>query len=267
MPSGDTSRAARSGLHGFLAALATSVILIFASEPRASEVDLELVLAVDASSSVEWDEFRLQMRGIAEAFRDAGVIAAIETAAPNGLAVSLVQWSGVGRFVQAVDWAVVDGEATSRAFAAAVDDAPRLVQGGPTAIGAAIADAARLIQGNVYEGRRRVIDISGDGTTNEGEMPPFVRARVLRAGFTINGLAILNEEPRLDRHYRMGVIGGPGAFLLTADDYDDFARAIRLKLIKEISGPPVALLPHDDLKAGGGQSTMISAAPSGQPVP
>lgn len=219
-----------------------------ATARAATPVDLELVLAVDASASVSYDEFNLQMTGLARAFRDQAVISAIENAAPRGIAVSLIQWSGVGAQALAVDWALVRDGASARDFAARIDAAPRLVIGGGTAIGDAIARATAAFDGNGYEGARRAIDISGDGASNRGMPPALARDRALAAGITINGLAILDEEPGLDGYYARAVIGGIGAFVITADDFADFARAIRLKLILEATGAPMAEAPAPRLR-------------------
>lgn len=207
----------------------------------AQQIDLELVLAVDSSSSVNYKEFDLQMRGLAEAFRHPAVRAAIASATPNGIVVSLVQWSGDGEQVQAVDWTEVRDAATADDLAQSIDATGRLVVGGATAIGSAISYATDLLRENAFQGTRRTIDVSGDGINNQGELAASARARAVAAGITVNGLAILNEQPDLGAYYLAGVVGGPRAFLLTADDYEDFARAIRLKLITEITGSPLAL--------------------------
>ncbi len=209
----------------------------------ATEVDLELVLAVDASSSVTSWEFDLQMQGIAGAFRDAEVQGAIRAAGDLGVAVTLVQWSGRDRQIKAVEWTLVYDAASAEAFAAGVDAAPRFVTGGSTAIGNAIGFAQLLIESNAYRGRRRTVDVSGDGRTNQGVQTPALRNAAVEAGITVNGLTILNEDPSVDSYYRANVIGGSGAFVISATDYRDFARAIKLKLIREIGGPPIAGLP------------------------
>ncbi len=200
-------------------------------------VDLELVLAIDASGSVDTSEFYLQLRGIADALRDPDVTAAI--AATDGVAVSLVQWSGPINYIQAVDWAVLTDRESAAAYALRVVTARRQMFGTGTAIAEAMRFAAQLIESNAFLGRRRVIDVSGDGKTNYGSPPRYVRDQLVAAGITINGLAILNEDPALDRYYDEHVIGGAGAFVMTAADYVDFVRAIRLKLLNEILGGPV----------------------------
>ena len=209
-----------------------------AAPARAMEVALELVLAVDCSASVEPHEYALQMRGIADAFRAAGVVRAIGAAAPNGIAVTVVQWSGAGMQVQVVPWRRVHDAASAATVAALIEATPRQIRWGATAIGEAMKFARRLFDGNGFSGVRRVIDLSGDGSSNQGEFPTLSRPAVIEAGVVINGLAILNDEPALDRYYRRQVIGGKRAFVLSAKDFIDFADAIRRKLIREIGHPP-----------------------------
>ena len=218
---------------------------VFASPVPASAaqvVDLELVLAVDTSSSVSAEEFDLQMHGLANAFRHPDVLAAIEAAGDLGVAVALIQWSDTRKQFTAVDWSLVRGSAASEAFAQEIDRTPRILIGGGTAIGGALNFSLTSILNNAYEGRRKVIDISGDGRTNQGENPELARDLAVAAGVTINGLTILNEDPVIDRYYYSHVIGGTGAFVLTANDYESYALAILSKLIREIAGVPVAVL-------------------------
>lgn len=221
------------------AAFCCAAVTAAAAQP----VRLELVLAVDCSSSVNRDEFSLQMEGIAGAFEDAAVLAALTQIGDGGIAVGLLQWSSAGAQTRAIAWTRIDSAAGAVAFAAQVRGTGRLVAGGATALGNAIETAAAWTRDNSYQGERVVIDVSGDGRSNEGGSPAFARAAAIRAGVTINGLAILNEEPDLARYYLAGVVGGPGAFLLTAEDFDDFATAMRRKLFFEIAGAPVAQLP------------------------
>ncbi|RDD63814.1 DUF1194 domain-containing protein [Ferruginivarius sediminum] len=226
-------------------ALRVAWVLAFASlaapaDARAEAVELELVLAVDASSSVNRAEFDLQVTGIARAFGHPSVLNAIEAVGGNGIAVTLLQWSGTDQQKLAVPWTRVHDPDTAGSFGDAVGVAPRYVLTGGTAIGQALEAALAAFEGNGFEGRRRAIDISGDGRANVGLRPEIASQGAAAAGITINGLAILNEEPGLDRYYLDNVIGGPGAFLMTATNYDDFATAIRRKLIQEIAGAPVA---------------------------
>ncbi len=217
-------------------------ILSVPARGQGTSVDLELVLAVDSSSSVTAEEFDLQMQGIANAFRHSAVVAAIEAAGDLGIAVSLVQWSDNRRQFLAIDWMHLTDAQSAEAFAEEIDATPRFVIGGGTAIGGAMSFSTRLIERNDYLGRRRVVDISGDGRANQGNQPEDERDKAVAAGFTINGLAILNEDFLVDRYYLYNVIGGTGAFLVTAEDFQDFQEAILRKLIQEISGVPLAAL-------------------------
>ncbi len=227
--------------------LAALVSLVLAAPTaRANQpVELELVLAVDASSSVTAWEFDLQMQGLAAAFRDPEVQGAVRAAGERGIAVALVQWSGRDRQVLATDWMQVYGPGSAREFAAEIAATPRFISGGSTAIGNAIEFSVNLLTFNAYEGRRRVVDVSGDGRTNQGVQTSQMRDAAIAEGVTVNGLAILNEDPSVDQYFKQNVIGGSGAFLLSATDYKDFARAIKQKLLREIAGPPIARAPTD----------------------
>ena len=218
-----------------------------AQEPGAQEsgrpVDLELVLAVDASSSVSAMEFELQIQGLAQAFRDPRVLQAIRAAGDLGVAVSLVQWSDHRKQFLAVDWTLVADPDGAAAFADEVADTPRFVIGGGTAIGGVLNFAMRSLDGNDFQGRRRVIDVSGDGRANQGAEPARLRDQAVARGITINGLAILNEDLTVADYYRAQVIGGAGAFVMSANDYESYALAILTKLLREIAGALVAARP------------------------
>lgn len=231
-------------------AVAAGVGLLIAAGARAQfepivpgpsrAVTLELVLAVDTSSSVSPEEFGLQMQGFATAFRDPSVIAAITATGAGGVAVSMIQWSDNRRQQVAVDWTLLTDEEGALAFAGLIDATPRFLDGGGTAISGAIEFALAEIDLNTFEGSRKVIDISGDGRANQGASPDTLRDLAVLKGVTVNGLAILNEDSSVAAYYRANVIGGAGAFVMTANDYDSFAAAIREKLIKEIGAVPVA---------------------------
>ncbi len=230
-------------------------------------VALELVLAVDTSSSVSIEEFDLQMRGFSSAFRDPSVIAAIAASGVNGIAVSMIQWSDNRRQQLAVDWAHLKDEASIEAFAGEIDQTPRFLDGGGTAIGGAIAFALSELDRNGYQGARQVIDISGDGRANQGAQPETLRDAAVLQGVTVNGLAILNEDSHVDAYYRNSVIGGPGAFVMTANDYDSFALAIIEKLVKEIGAVPVVEGPWQDRgEPGEGPQTAQGGAKAGFPL-
>lgn len=222
--------------------LGLGLALLAPADARAQEehVDLELILAVDASSSVSTEEFDLQIRGLAQAFRDPAVVQAIRASGDLGITVSLIQWSDARKQVIAVDWTTVRDDAAAQALADAIEASPRYLVGGGTAIGGALKFATRQFENNEYRSRRKVIDLSGDGRTNQGAWPAKVRDLAVGQGVTINGLAILNEDPTVDSYYYANVIGGTGAFVMTANDYESYGLAILAKLIKEIAGVPIA---------------------------
>ncbi len=234
----------RDNRRAIVAALAGALLILTAARAVAQErpVDLELVLAVDASASVSDAEFDLQVGGLAEAFRHRSVAQAIRAAGDFGLAVALVQWADYRQHALSVDWAVLRDAASARQFAEQVEGVWRSMSGN-TGIGGAIEFAILQLEGNGYAGRRRVIDVSGDGRSNQGSAAWLVRDLAVARGITVNGLAILNEDPTLDRYYLTNVIGGPGAFVMTANDYVAYRLAILTKLVTEISGPPTAARP------------------------
>jgi hypothetical protein len=194
-----------------------------------------LVLALDMSSTVHALDFDLQMRGFAAAFRHPNVQAAVRSAGRRGIAVAMVQWSNRNTQVVAMDWVLVQGDAGLAALADKIESTPRVVPGGSTAVHGAIRFSLEQIAANGFDGRRKVIDISADGGTSWGRRPRRERDAAAEAGVTVNGLVILDEDPFLDRYFRDNVIGGPGAFVTAVEDYDDFATAIRKKLVLEIA--------------------------------
>jgi hypothetical protein len=224
-----------------LALLVAASLCIAADRP--DRVDLKLVLAVDSSSSVDPEEFALQMAGIAEAFRAPAVQAAIEGGLHRAIAVSVIEWSNAAWQRENIGWTVIHDGASARAFADQVENAPRLIYGGATSISGALRFALKQLAASPVPAERAVIDVSGDGSHNQGAPLAEARQTVLSAGVTINGLAIINEEPDLERYYRTEVVGGPGAFALAARDYEDFAGAILRKLLREIEAVPVAGAP------------------------
>jgi hypothetical protein len=203
------------------------------------KVDLALCLAVDASSSVDYEEFGLMLGGTAAALRDDSVVAAIAAGPRGAIAACLMMWSGTGAQEVAVPWTRIDGAEAAAAFATAVENAPRLVPAGATALGEGLAAALALLAASPAEATRFVVDVSGDGRHNQGRPPGPVRDIGVAAGVTINGLAVLNEEPDLLDHYRTEVIGGPGAFAMHTPDYAAFAEAMREKLLREITPRPL----------------------------
>lgn len=231
---------------GFVGLTACAVLVWPTDAARAQNeimVDLELVLAIDLSSSVDPEEFDLQVRGLSEAFRHPDLVAAIENTGGMGISVAVIHWSDRSEQALAVDWTLIRDGASAAALARKIRRTPRLVGGGQTGIGGAIEFSMEQFARNPYRGWRRTIDVSGDGRANSGSQPMRIRDRAVAEGVTINGLAIVNEEPFVDRYYRDSVIGGPGAFMMLAQDYEDFAASILRKLIREI-GPPLAQAPE-----------------------
>jgi hypothetical protein len=200
------------------------------------KVDLELVLMVDASGSIDDDEFILQRLGYARAFRNPRVISAIRNGPLRKIAIMYVEWTGPYLQVPIVDWTVLSGKRSAETFAARLEGSPRELFSGGTAVGHAILFGAQMLNGNRFKGTRRVIDISGDGPTNRGMPAALARDQVVHQGVTINGLPILNNYAGLDIFFLDNVIGGPGAFSIPAKTFRDFNSAVLTKLIREIAG-------------------------------
>lgn len=206
------------------------------------DVDLELVLAVDTSGSVDDGEYALQISGIAQAFRDPEVVAAIAAGPLGRIAVTVSFWAESQLPKQSLAWLIIADAADAAAFAARLESLPRAAPVGGTGIGRGVIYSVRLMQDNGLNGLRRVIDVSGDGRETPFRYfsvpPEQARAYAAANGVTVNGLAILADEPDLERYYRESVIVGPGAFTLAADDFAAFAEAMRRKLIREITYRP-----------------------------
>lgn len=198
-------------------------------------VDLELVLAVDTSASVDPIEYELQAKGLLAALRDPAVIAAVRGTGPSGIAVTVVHWSSAHEQRQVVPWRQLTGPASVRAFADAVAENSRRSFSGSTGIGEVLRYGERLIRRNRFEGRRKSIDVSGDGSNNSGVPPGHARPDVVAGGVTVNGLTILTDEPFLHRYFEQNVIGGPGAFVMSVASYRDFVSGMRKKLLREIA--------------------------------
>ena len=198
-------------------------------------VDLQLVLAVDASGSVDQRRFELQKQGYVAAFRDPRVLHAIQSGATQAIAVTMIQWTGPELQIQVLPWTLIKDATTAHAFAAAIAAMPRRLFSGGTSISGAIDYAVPLMLESPFKGTRRVIDISGDGSNNRGRPAASARGDAVRAGIVINGLPILALEPGLDHYFVDNVIGGPGAFVIAAESYETFADAILKKLIREMA--------------------------------
>ena len=235
----------RTALLGSLAAAAA------ASTARAeTPVDLQLVLAVDVSRSIDEVEAELQRRGYIEALTNDRVIDAILSGENRRIAVCYTEWAGTHYQVVVIDWTVIDSPSASRRFTEKLAEAPRQSQSW-TAVGAALAHAGQRFDNSGFASKRRVIDISGDGRTNDGPPAELVRDRMVQLGVVINGLPVMMNRTNfgrppdltLDKYYEENVIGGPGSFMIVADNFDHFGRAVRTKLVREISGAEVTHWP------------------------
>jgi len=230
---------------GLALAGAAMVVLAAGGDGRADvPVDLELVLAVDVSGSMDAEEAMLQREGYLDALVHPDVVRAIEGGYRGAIAVTYFEWAGYSHRTVVAGWAEVRDTGSARAFAARIGGSP-ISRGMYTSISSAIDVALPMFAGNGFAGGRRVIDISGDGANNEGRLVTQARDAAVAAGITINGLPIVNDRvnpfgrrqiPDLDLYYRHCVIGGPGAFMVVAEGFHSFAEAIRRKLVAEIAG-------------------------------
>jgi hypothetical protein len=200
-------------------------------------VDLALVLAVDGSASVTYEEFGLIAGGMAAALREPPIIAALIGGPAKASLCSLLLWSGTGAQEVITGWTLVASKADAIGFAEQVDNMPRVVTAGETAIGEALLASLTLLSHIPDTPARQVVNVIGDGRSNSGIAPGPVRDRMAEAGITINGLCILHEEPDLLESYTRDVIGGPGAFAVTCQDYPAFAEAMKQKLARELNVP------------------------------
>jgi hypothetical protein len=205
-------------------------------------VDVELVLAVDVSLSMDENSYKMEMQGYADAFRNPAVQEAIKMGGTGRIAVALMQWSGYGTYKVSLGWTVVDCEGAANELAGVIAGIERM-PGGSTSISGAIDKGLALFEGNGFDSARRVIDISGDGRNNNGRDVTAAREEAVAKGIIINGLPIAGGEPGLEEYYQATVIGGPGAFMVIAHGYDDFGQAITKKLIAEIANVSPDMLP------------------------
>ena len=220
-----------------LRVLLIAALALFASLPARAQtqVDLLLVLAVDASGSVNDVRFELQKQGYVAAFRHPNVLSAIRSGMQGAIAVTMTQWTGPTLQVQVVPWMLLKDQASVLAFAGAIEKAPRELFSGGTSISGAIDHAMLLLPAAPFKGTKRVIDVSGDGSNNRGRHVTQARDDAVQAGVTINGLPILALEPWLDKYYFENVIGGPGSFMIPAESYEKFSDAVLRKLVLEIA--------------------------------
>jgi Ca-activated chloride channel family protein len=232
--------------------LALALALLLPPLP-AAPCALELILAIDVSGSIDSNEFDLQSSGLASAFEDPSLITAIE-ALEGGALVTVTQWSGKSRSDQVTAWHRLTDARSMAALAAEIRAAGRVWRNFSTAIGEALIHAAEVSATAPETCKRRVIDVSGDGVSNEGTAPSEVSRLLAAKGYIINGLVIRGAQPDPVAHYRAEVIAGPGAFVEVARDFTDYPRAILRKLLREIDQPMI-------LSAAGSGPT--SQAPAG----
>ena len=220
------------------------------------EVDLSLALAIDISGSIDPDEAKLQREGYVQAFRDPVIVKAI-LGGPNGrIAVAYYEWSDSWMQKLLVDWTLLDSEASIAAFANRLADLPISIAR-RTSISGAIRYAIPLFGRSPYEPTRKVLDISGDGSNNDGGLVTDMRYEALKERIVINGLPIMNDRPNpfgfpnetdLDRYYLHCVTGGPRSFVEVARNFEDFPRAVRKKLLQEVADRDRG--PHSDFDVG-----------------
>jgi hypothetical protein len=227
-------------------ALAAAVMLAAPMASAAEAVDLLLVFAADVSRSVDQPKFQLQRDGYAAAITNPRVLDAIRSGPHHRIAVCFVEWSGAGAQKLLIDWTVISDAASAQHFATQLAEAPRSFAD-RTSISGAIEFAMAQLDKAPFEAARRTIDVSGDGTNNAGRDVKFARDEALAKGITINGLVILSERPLswnaehtnppggLDKYYQDNVVGGPGAFVMVAENFNSFGQAIINKMIAEIA--------------------------------
>jgi hypothetical protein len=227
--------------------IATAVLVGSSAARAADEVDLLLVLSSDVSRSIDAPKFKLQRDGYAAAIANPRVIQAIRSGARGKIAISFVEWSGAKQQEIIIDWTVIRDEATAKDFSAQIIKAPRAFAD-RTSISGAIDFAMAQLARAPFHANRLTIDVSGDGTHNDGRAAAEARDEAVAKGVTINGLVILSERPMsilssghtnppggLDAYYRNNVIGGPGAFVMVAENFSSFGQTILNKLNAEIT--------------------------------
>jgi hypothetical protein len=234
--------------------LAAAALIGLAPHARAAEeVDLLLVLAADVSRSVDGPKFQLQRDGYAAAMSDQRVLNAIKSGRRGQIAVCFVEWSGATAQRVVIDWSLIKDEATGRSFGDKLAEMPRSFAE-RTSISAAIDYSVEQLKRSPFASERRTIDVSGDGTNNSGRDVRAARDEALAQGITINGLVILSERPLawnpehthppggLGNYFRDNVMGGPGAFVMEAENFASFGKALINKMIAEIAELPAPQL-------------------------
>jgi hypothetical protein len=235
-----------------------ALVLLVAAPAAAQdrkEVDLALAMAIDISGSIDPDEAHLQREGYVQAFRDPVIVKAILGGSNGRIAVAYYEWSDAWVQRILIDWTLLDSEASIAAFASRLAAAPISIAR-RTSISGAIRYAIPLFGRSPYEAERKVLDISGDGSNNDGAPVTDMRHEALKERIVINGLPIMNDRPNpfgfpseedLDKYYLACVTGGPHSFVEVARNFEDFPRAVRKKLLQEVAD----IGPRYDFDIGG----------------
>jgi hypothetical protein len=238
-----------------IATVLTSILLALAplATAAAEKVDLLLVLAADVSRSVDARKFQLQRDGYAAAVSNPRVLDAIRSGRNGRIGMMFVEWSGVGSQRVLIDWTLIGGAEAAKGFGDRLIEAPRSFAD-RTSISGALEFSMAQLERAPFESTRRTIDVSGDGTNNAGRDVGLLRDEAVAKGITINGLVILSDNPMswnpdhtnppggLDAYYRNNVIGGQGAFVMVAKNFETFGQAIISKLIAEVARVPGPVL-------------------------
>jgi len=226
--------------------VALFLVTPIATARAAESVDLLLAFAVDVSRSIDAAKFKLQRDGYVAAINNPRVIDAIRSGRNGRIAVCFVEWSGAASQKLVIDWTLINNAESARRFSDGLVEAPRSFAD-RTSISAGIDFAVKQLERAPFEARRRAIDVSGDGTNNSGRDVTAARDQALSKGITINGLVILSTEPLawnpehtnppggLAEYYKRNVVGGPGAFVIVAQDFESFGQAMINKLIGEVA--------------------------------
>jgi Protein of unknown function (DUF1194) len=226
-----------------------------ANAQERKEVDLALAMGIDISGSIDPDEAKLQREGYVQAFRDPVIVKAILGGSNGRIAVAYYEWSDAWVQRLLIDWTLLDSEASIEAFATRLANSPISIAR-RTSISGAIRYAIPLFGRSPYEPVRKVLDISGDGSNNDGGLVTDMRYEALKERIIINGLPIMNDRPNpfgfpseadLDKYYLHCVTGGPRSFVEVARNFDDFPRAVRKKLLQEVAD----IGPRHDFDVGG----------------
>ncbi|MBR0682700.1 DUF1194 domain-containing protein [Roseomonas eburnea] len=233
-----------------LAAAGAAAMPAFRPARAEEAVDVALVLAVDVSRSIDEDEARLQREGYRTAVADPVVVAAIRGGLIGAVGIAYVEWAGIEYQRTVIPWQRIASQADASDWAALLSESPRASLSW-TSISGGIRHSREVLAECPWEATRRVIDVSGDGVNNSGPPADQQRDAAVAEGITINGLPIINDRPTfgrlppvpLDDYYRENVIGGDGAFMIVAEDFETFGVAVKRKLIREIAGLPAGAIP------------------------